>query len=171
MKQGLLNMWKIQTHIRVFIKFSQLIWRIPVIGRYLSMILDRLILIAYGIDLDSKSIQIKSLSIAHPSGVLLGGNGIVSNGRVAIMAGVMFVGKSPEDADYIERHKNGTVFCLGDNVVIGAGSTVIGPVSICDNVVIGAMSLVNKNIREPGVYAGIPVKKLSDKVTSAWVEN
>lgn len=171
MKQTLLNLWKLETHIRAHIRVSQTIGKIPGIGRYLSMIFDRVLLIAYGVDLDSKSIQVKALSIAHPSGVLLGGNGIVSTGRVAIMADVKFVGRSPDDPVYLERHRQGNVFALGDNVVIGTGSTVIGPVTICDNVVIGAMSLVNKDISEPGTYVGIPAKKISNQVSDQWVQH
>jgi len=44
---------------------------------------------------------------------------------------------------------------LGKNVSIGTNSTIL-PVTICDNVVIGAGSVVTKNITEPGIYAGNP---------------
>ena len=61
------------------------------------------------------------------------------------------------------------MFVLGDNVVIGANSVVMGPVDICDNVLIGAMSLVNKSISEPGVYVGVPARKVSAEVSDEWV--
>lgn len=48
---------------------------------------------------------------------------------------------------------------VGDNVSIGSNATIL-PVNICDNVVIGAGSVVTKNIEKPGVYAGNPAKKL-----------
>lgn len=48
---------------------------------------------------------------------------------------------------------------LGDNVSIGTNATIL-PVSIVSNVVIGAGSVVTKNIDEPGVYAGNPAKKI-----------
>jgi serine acetyltransferase len=54
-------------------------------------------------------------------------------------------------------------------VVIGANSVVIGPVDICDNVVVGAMSLVNRSITEPGVYVGVPVRKVKDTPDDIWV--
>ncbi|APC05343.1 hypothetical protein AOC10_01765 [Polynucleobacter asymbioticus] len=167
----MLGLWLIEGHIRTHIRISRACTMIPKVGRYLSLILDRLILVLYGLDLESSSVNIKMLSISHPSGVLLGGNGIVSNGRVAIMAGVKFVGRSPNDPLYLDRHRTKDVFMLGDNVVIGAGSTVIGPVSICDNVMIGAMSLVNRNINESGLYVGIPLKKISDNISYDWVED
>lgn len=48
---------------------------------------------------------------------------------------------------------------IGNNVSIGTNATIL-PVSICDNVVIGAGSVVTKNITSPGVYAGNPAKKI-----------
>ena len=47
---------------------------------------------------------------------------------------------------------------IGKNVSIGSNATIL-PISICDNVVIGAGSVVTKNITEPGVYAGNPAIK------------
>ena len=48
---------------------------------------------------------------------------------------------------------------IGDNVSIGSNSTIL-PVFICDNVIIGAGSVVPKNISEPGIYAGNLAKKI-----------
>jgi acetyltransferase-like isoleucine patch superfamily enzyme len=48
---------------------------------------------------------------------------------------------------------------IGNNVSIGSNATIL-PVSICNNVVIGAGSVVTKNITEPGVYAGNPAKPI-----------
>ncbi|ELB7342689.1 N-acetyltransferase [Vibrio cholerae] len=50
---------------------------------------------------------------------------------------------------------------IANNVTIGSNATVL-PVSICDGVVIGAGSVVTKNITEKGIYAGNPAKKLRD---------
>ncbi len=50
---------------------------------------------------------------------------------------------------------------IGDHVSIGSNATIL-PVDICDNVVIGAGSVVTKNITEPGIYAGNPAKKLKN---------
>jgi len=47
---------------------------------------------------------------------------------------------------------------VGKNCYIWQGVITRSNVSICDNVVIGAGSLVMKNIYEPGVYFGSPVK-------------
>ncbi len=48
---------------------------------------------------------------------------------------------------------------IGDRVSIGTNATIM-PVSICDDVVIGAGSVVTKDITEPGTYAGNPARRL-----------
>lgn len=50
---------------------------------------------------------------------------------------------------------------IGNRVSIGSNATIL-PVTICDNVVIGAGAVVTKNITEPGIYAGNPAVKLKD---------
>jgi acetyltransferase-like isoleucine patch superfamily enzyme len=48
---------------------------------------------------------------------------------------------------------------VGNHVSIGTNATIL-PVSICDHVVIGAGSVVTKDIAEPGIYAGNPARLL-----------
>jgi acetyltransferase-like isoleucine patch superfamily enzyme len=48
---------------------------------------------------------------------------------------------------------------IGNHVSIGTNVTIL-PVTICDHVVIGAGSVVTKNITEPGIYAGNPARLL-----------
>lgn len=46
---------------------------------------------------------------------------------------------------------------IGNKVSIGSNASIL-PVKICDNVVIGAGSVVTKDITKPGIYAGNPAK-------------
>ena len=48
---------------------------------------------------------------------------------------------------------------IGNHVSLGSNATIM-PVTICDHVVIGAGSVVTKDINEPGIYAGNPCRKL-----------
>lgn len=48
---------------------------------------------------------------------------------------------------------------IGNNVSIGTNATIM-PVTIADNVVVGAGSVVTRDILEPGIYAGNPARKL-----------
>ena len=49
---------------------------------------------------------------------------------------------------------------IGNRVLIGSNSTLL-PVNICNDVVIGAGSVVTKSITKPGKYAGNPAKLIS----------
>lgn len=62
--------------------------------------------------------------------------------------------------------KHGTI--IGENTYIGAGTKIAADTHIGDNIVVGANSFVNKDLTEPGIYAGTPVKfirphKVSEK--------
>ena len=74
--------------------------------------------------------------------------------------GVVFINDKFKDQKPANGEKNKWLKTLiGSNVNIGSNSTIL-PVKICSNVVIGAGSVVTKNIILPGKYAGNPAKKL-----------
>lgn len=51
---------------------------------------------------------------------------------------------------------------IGDNVFIGANSTILYDVKIGNNVIIGAGSLVNKDIPNNTIVAGVPCKVIDN---------
>ncbi len=73
--------------------------------------------------------------------------------------GVMFINDSmrigPANGDRSKWKRT----VVGNNVSIGSNATIL-PVEICNNVVIGAGSVVTKNIIEAGTYAGNPARKI-----------
>jgi len=69
-----------------------------------------------------------------------------------ISHGVMFTNDRFKGREWEPTH-------IGNRVKIGTNATLL-PVSICDDVVIGAGSVVTKDITEPGVYAGNPARWL-----------
>ena len=50
---------------------------------------------------------------------------------------------------------------IGDNVSIGSNVTIL-PVEIVSNVVVGAGSVVTRDILIPGIYVGNPASKIKD---------
>ena len=72
--------------------------------------------------------------------------------------GVMFTNDKFSDR---ELSKDFLPTTIGNKVYIGSNSTLL-PISICDDVVIGAGSVVTKNITEPGTYAGNPARKIDN---------
>ena len=59
-------------------------------------------------------------------------------------------------------HVPGTT--IGDDVYIGYHSTILGGVKIASGAVIGAMSIVTKDVSEYSIVAGSPAKKIGDRV-------
>jgi serine O-acetyltransferase len=52
---------------------------------------------------------------------------------------------------------------IGDNVYIGPGAKLYGPIRIADNCVIGANAVVTKSFEQPGVtIAGVPAKVIAE---------
>ena len=85
--------------------------------------------------------------------VTIGADCFISHG--AMFVNDLFAKGGPARGDTTQwRHT-----CLGDRVSVGTHATIL-PVDICDDVVIGAGSVVTKNITEPGVYAGNPARKI-----------
>jgi serine O-acetyltransferase len=59
---------------------------------------------------------------------------------------------------------------IGDNVYIGHGAAVIGPIDIADNCVIGASALVNKSfLIENSVIVGNPPRVVSYKGSHSFI--
>lgn len=85
--------------------------------------------------------------------VIIGNNCFIGHG-------VMFINDKmktgPANGDRSKWKKT----IIGDNVVIGSNASVL-PVEICNDVIIGAGSVVTKNILEPGTYAGNPATKIN----------
>ena len=71
--------------------------------------------------------------------------------------GVMFIndlmksGKIAKSSKFFKKTK------IGNNVIIGSNATIL-PVNIADNIVVGAGSVVTKNLNIQGIYAGNPAK-------------
>lgn len=55
---------------------------------------------------------------------------------------------------------------IGNRISIGSNAILL-PVSICDDVVVGAGSVVTRDIAAPGVYAGNPARLLRGKKLTA----
>lgn len=83
--------------------------------------------------------------------VTIGKNCFISHG--VMFVNDLFADGAPAGGD--RRKWKPTI--LGDRVSIGTNSTIL-PVKICSDVVVGAGSVVTKNITKPGIYLGNPAK-------------
>jgi serine O-acetyltransferase len=52
---------------------------------------------------------------------------------------------------------------LGDNVSVGTGAVIIGPINVGTNSIIGANSVVTKNVPENVIVSGIPAVVIKER--------
>tara|TARA_B100001123_G_scaffold163809_1_gene188705 strand:- start:538 stop:1107 length:570 start_codon:yes stop_codon:yes gene_type:complete len=111
-----------------------------------------------GIEIHPKAKIGKNLFIDHGMGVVIGETSEIGN-NVTIYHMVTLGGISPSiDSNNqrdVKRHPT-----LKDNVVVGSGAQVLGPVIVGDNAKIGANAVVTKDVPENAVMVGIPAKNV-----------
>jgi acetyltransferase-like isoleucine patch superfamily enzyme len=89
-------------------------------------------------------------------------NGIIFGSNIELGPGVSIV-SSNHKTNNLREHKKGKPITVGNNVWIGANSTILPEVCIGDNVIIGANSLVNKDIPSNSVAVGNPCRVIKPK--------
>ena len=126
------------------------------ISRIRSKLIYLRILKKYGCVIFPNAVVGKGFHICHPVGIVIGtctiGNDFMIYQGCTVGSGMEKINPKTGSSHPI----------IGDNVRLCANSSIIGGVSITDKVVIGAHSLVNKDIVESGVYVGVPVNKIKD---------
>jgi serine O-acetyltransferase len=100
----------------------------------------------------------KNFFIDHATGVVIGETSEIGD-NVSIYQGVTLGGISTEKK---KRHPT-----IGNNVVIGAGATILGPITIGENVRVGAGSVVVKSVPPNSTVVGVPAKIVQRSGTTA----
>lgn len=85
--------------------------------------------------------------IDHGSGVVIGETAVIGD-DVMLYHGVTLGGRSGARG---RRHPQ-----LGDDVIVGAGATLLGPVSIGSGSVVGAQAVVTRDAPPRSLLAGVP---------------
>jgi len=111
-----------------------------------------------GIEIHPKAKIGKNLFIDHGMGVVIGETSDIGD-NVTIYHMATLGGISPSinsnDQREVKRHPT-----LQDNVVVGSGAQVLGPITVGKNAKIGANAVVTKDVPENGVMVGIPAKNV-----------
>jgi len=111
-----------------------------------------------GIEIHPKAKIGKNLFIDHGMGVVIGETSEIGD-NVTIYHMATLGGIAPSinsnDQRNIKRHPT-----IGDEVVIGSGAQVLGPISIGRCAKIGANAVVTKDVPEKAVMVGIPAKNV-----------
>ncbi len=108
-----------------------------------------------GADVDPRARIAEGLLLQHPVGVVIGGGCVVGR-NATLMSGVV-LGRKNLTA---EGDRDGYP-TLGENVTVGSGAIRIGPVRLGDDCVVGANSLVLKDVPAGATVAGSPARILT----------
>ena len=111
-----------------------------------------------GIEIHPKAKIGKNLFIDHGMGVVIGETSDIGDNvtiyHMATLGGISPSINSDKQRE-IKRHPT-----LQDNVVVGSGAQVLGPITVGKNAKIGANAVVTKDVPENGVMVGIPSKNV-----------
>ena len=105
----------------------------------------------------------KNLFIDHGMGVVIGETSEIGD-NVTIYHNVTLGGSSPSIDSERQRHEKRHP-TIGNDVVIGSGAQIIGPINVGNNSRIAANAVVVKDVPENATMVGIPAKavKLENK--------
>ncbi len=123
---------------------------LPTAARWLSQLARFLT----GIEIHPTATIGERLFIDHGMGVVIGSTAVVGN-DVTLYQGVTLGGTSLERG--VKRHPT-----LGDNVIVGAGAHVLGPITVHDGARIGANAVVLHDVPRGATMVGIPAKASQD---------
>jgi len=134
-------------HAILFHRLSNFFWRLNL--KLIARIMSNISRFLTGIEIHPAVKIGKNLFIDHGMGIVIGETTVIEN-NVSIYQGVTLGGTKNKKK---KRHPS-----VKDNVIIGAGAKVLGPIIIGKNSKIGANSVVTKNVPSNVTVIGIPAR-------------
>ena len=136
-------------HAIVIYRFAHLLWCFKL--KFIAKIISYLGRIFTGIEIHPAAKIGKNMFIDHGHGVVIGETSEIGN-NVLIYHGVTLGGNSLNKG---KRHPT-----IGNNVIIGAGAKILGPLVIGDSARVGANAVVTKSVKSNSTVMGIPAKMI-----------
>jgi serine O-acetyltransferase len=140
-----------------FHKIANAIWQynLQTIARMISQ-LSRFLT---GIEIHPAATIGKNLFIDHGMGVVIGQTTEIGD-NVTLYHGVTLGGISPaiksKQQIGVKRHPT-----IGDDVIIGSGAQVLGPIKVGSCARIGSNAVVTKNVSKGAIMVGVPAKNIA----------
>ena len=132
-------------HVLIFYRIAHGLYKIKLF--FLARLISQLGRFFTGIEIHPGAKIGKGHFIDHGMGVVIGETAEIGD-NVTIYHGVTLGGTGKDKG---KRHPT-----IGNNVIIGCGAKILGPISIGDGAKIGANSVVLKNVPKGKTAVGIP---------------
>ena len=136
-------------HAIVIYRFAHLLWGLKL--KFIAKVISYLGRIFTGIEIHPAAKIGKNMFIDHGHGVVIGETSEIGD-NVLIYHGVTLGGNSLNKG---KRHPT-----IGNNVIIGAGAKILGPLIIEDSARVGANAVVTKSVKSNSTVMGIPAKMI-----------
>ena len=153
-------------HAILFHRICHFLWKIKL--KLLSRFLANISRIFTSIEIHPAVLVDEGFFIDHGSGLVIGETSVIGK-NVTIYQQATLGGLSPSiDSDSqrnIKRHPT-----IGNNVVIGSGAQILGPIFIGHNSRIGTNAVVLKNVPENHTFVGIPARKIESQLQNETFE-
>ena len=143
-------------HAILFHRLSNLLWKIHL--KFIARFLSSLTRILTSIEIHPSAQIGHGFFIDHGAGLVIGETSVIGN-NVTMYQQTTLGGLSPSidslSQRNVKRHPT-----LEDNVIVGSGAQVLGPVVIGENSRIGANAVVLNDVPANMTYVGIPARKI-----------
>jgi len=147
-------------HAIIFYRFSHWLWQKK--WHILARTVSQLTRLLTGIEIHPAAQIGFGFFIDHGMGVVIGETSQIGN-NVTLYHGVTLGGTTVFDANGKQMNKRHPT--LKNNIIVGAGAKILGPVTIGNNAKIGANAVVLHNVSAGQTVVGIPARPV-DKKTS-----
>tara|TARA_B100000929_G_scaffold76004_1_gene59299 strand:+ start:752 stop:1342 length:591 start_codon:yes stop_codon:yes gene_type:complete len=131
----------------------------------LAKIISQLSRFFTGIEIHPKAKIGKNFFIDHGMSVVIGETSEIGD-NVTIYHAVTLGGISPsinsDGQRHVKRHPT-----LKNNVVVGSGAQILGPIVVGENAKIGANAVVTKDVPENAIMVGIPAKNVNKNTSKS----
>ena len=146
-------------HALVFYRLSNALWRrkFHLIARFISQIAR----FFTGIEIHPGATIGKGLFIDHGAGVVIGETALIGD-NVTLYHGVTLGGTSLKSEI---RHPQ-----LGNNIIVGAGAQLLGPINVGSDAKIGSNAVVVKDVEEGATMVGVPARHVRSRAHHAAKE-
>lgn len=139
-------------HVLVYYRIAHFFYKIKLF--FIARLISQIARFLTGIEIHPGALIGHRLIIDHGMGIVIGETAVIGD-DCTIYHQVTLGGTGKEK---LKRHPT-----IGNNVLIGAGAKLLGPIVIGDNVKIGAGAVVLKSVESNKTVVGVPGDRIIDK--------
>jgi len=153
-------------HSLCFHRVSHLLWNLKL--KFIARFLSNISRIITSVEIHPAALIDEGFFIDHGAGLVIGETAIIGK-NVTIYQQATLGGISPsiDSASQRDLKRHPT---LGDNVIVGSGAQILGPIHIGSNSRIGANAVVIRDVPENMTYVGVPARKQESSIKKEYFE-